>query len=424
MRWIKKIFLRKALKSLIQKNIYLVKEFVLRKFLSDFKMPLILISEIVLCLLFGDFIPLSIKSALYTISLNLKGILLLALPFVIFSFLLNSIGLLKKGAFSFVALAFSMVIFSNFTATVLGGFLGIFTLGNLGFMEKIILSQDVLNPLWNFNFPQLISNDAALFLGLVAGVILSFTGHQRSQNIAQKLYNGSFFFLKRCFTPVLPIFILGFIFKMQHDGLLDSVFKHYLPIAILIILVSVSYILVLFALALGFNKARWIKGLKNLVPGMLTGFTTMSSASTMPLVIDAVEKNTTEPSTPGVVPISINTHLVGDCFSMAIQAIAILISFGYDLPSLPDFLLFAVFFVMARFAVAGVPGGGVLITLPVFEKYLGFSGEMLSLITALYILFDPLITPVNVLGHGTFAQLFEKLYKKALDRKKIVSKSS
>jgi Na+/H+-dicarboxylate symporter len=221
---------------------------------------------------------------------------------------------------------------------------------------------------------------------------------------------------------VLPLFILGFILKMQHDGLLTSVLKHYLPIAILIILVSVPYILTLFALALGFNKAKWVQGLKNLVPGMLTGFTTMSSASTMPLVIDAVEKNTTEPFTPGVVPVSINTHLEGDCFSMSIQAIAILISFGYDLPSLPDLLLFAVFFVIARFAVACVPGGGVLMTLPVFEKYLGFSGEMLSLITALYILFDPLITPVNVLGHGTFAQLFEKLYIKVLGRKSVALK--
>lgn len=422
MRWIKKIFLRKVPKALSKKT-YPVKEFVLRKFLSDFKMPLILITEIIVCLLFGDLIPFSMKSALYAVSLNLKEILLFVLPFIIFSFLLNSIGILKKGAFSFVALAFSMVVISNFTATVFGGFLGIFTLGSLGFIEKITLSQDVLNPLWAFELPQLVSNDAALFSGLVAGVILSLTGHQKSQGIAQKLYSGSFFFLKRCFIPVLPIFILGFILKMQHDGLLTSVFKHYLPIAILIIIVSVPYILTLFALALGFDKKRWVQGLKNLVPGMLTGFTTMSSASTMPLVIDAVEKNTTEPFTPGVVPVSINTHLVGDCFSMSIQAIAILISFGYDLPSLPDFLLFAVFFVIARFAVAGVPGGGVLMTLPVFEKYLGFSGEMLSLITALYILFDPLITPVNVLGHGTFAQLFEKLYKKVLGRKGIVSKT-
>tara|TARA_R110002095_G_scaffold197158_2_gene176149 strand:- start:261 stop:1427 length:1167 start_codon:yes stop_codon:yes gene_type:complete len=386
-------------------------------------MPLILITEIVVSLFFGDLIPSPIKTGLYALSLSLKEILLFVLPFVIFSFLLNSIGILRKGAFSFVALAFSMVIISNFTATVLGGFLGIFTLSNLGFIEKITLSKDTLSPLWTLNLPQLVSNDVALFSGLVAGVILSLTGHQKSQNIAQKLYDASFFFLKRCFIPVLPIFILGFIFKMQHDGLLTSVFKHYLPIAILIIIVSVSYILTLFAVALRFDKAKWVQGLKNLVPGMLTGFTTMSSASTLPLVIDAVEKNTTEPFTPGVVPVSINTHLVGDCFSMSIQAIAILISFGYGLPSLPDFLLFSVFFVIARFAVAGVPGGGVLMTLPVFEKYLGFSGEMLSLITALYILFDPLITPVNVLGHGTFAQLFERLYKRILGKKNAAIKA-
>ncbi|NCP61953.1 MAG: dicarboxylate/amino acid:cation symporter [Alphaproteobacteria bacterium] len=395
----------------------------MRKFLSDFKMPLILITEIIVCLLFGDFIPLSLKSGLYAVSLTLKEILLFVLPFVIFSFLLNSIGILKKGAFSFVALAFSMVVISNFTATVFGGFLGIFTLGSLGFIEKITLSQDVLKPLWHFDLPQLISNDTALFSGLAAGVVLSLTGHQKSQEVAQKLYKASFFFLKRCFIPVLPLFILGFILKMQHDGLLISVLQHYLPIAILIIFVSVSYILTLFAVALGFDRTRWVQGVKNLVPGMLTGFTTMSSASTMPLVIDAVEKNTTEPFATGVVPVSINTHLVGDCFSMSIQAVAILISFGYDLPSLTDFLLFAVFFVIARFAVAGVPGGGVLMTLPVFEKYLGFSGEMLSLITALYILFDPLITPVNVLGHGTFAQLFEKLYKKVLGKTGAVRKS-
>ncbi len=384
----------------------------MKKILSDFKVPLILITEIIVCLTFGDFITEGIKSGLYALSLSLKEMLLFALPFVIFSFLLNSIGTLKKGAFSFVALAFSFVIISNFTATILGGFLGIFTLGQFGLIEKVTLSSDTLAPLWDLNLPQIVSNDVALFSGLIAGVLLSLWGDEKGQNIAHKMQEASLFFLKRLFIPLLPIFILGFILKMQDDGLLTSVFKHYLPIALLIIIVAVSYLLFLFALAMGFNKAKWSQGLKNLVPGMITGFTTMSSASTLPLVIEAVEKNTTEEFTPGVVPVSINTHLVGDCFSMSIQAIAIMISFGYDLPSLPDFLLFSVFFVIARFAVAGVPGGGVLITLPVFEKYLGFSGEMLSLITALYILFDPLITPVNVLGHGTFAQLFERAYRR------------
>ncbi len=47
--------------------------------------------------------------------------------------------------------------------------------------------------------------------------------------------------------------------------------------------------------------------------------------------------------------------------------------------------------------------------LPILDKYLGFNTEMLSLITALYILFDPFITSANVLGNGAFARIIDKL---------------
>ena len=50
--------------------------------------------------------------------------------------------------------------------------------------------------------------------------------------------------------------------------------------------------------------------------------------------------------------------------------------------------------------------------LPILETYLGFDASMLSLITALYILFDPVITCANVLGNGGFAMGIDKLFKK------------
>ncbi len=389
----------------------------MKKFLSDFKIPLILIIEIIVCLSFGDIIPEHLKSGAYALSLTLKEILLFVLPFVIFSFLFNSIGTLKRGAFSFVALAFSLVIISNFTTSTLGGLIGIFGLGTFGLVEKITLSTQSLEPLWVFDFSPLVSNDIALFSGMGVGIIMSFWGNKTGQELAQKMQSLSLSFLKNCFTPVLPLFILGFIFKMQSDGLLTSVFKHYLPIALIVIVVAVTYTLSLLALAVRFDRKLWLENIKNLVPGMITGFTTMSSASTLPLVIEAVEKTAKEKFTAGVVPVSSNIHSVGDCFSISVQAIAILISFGYPLPTMPEFFLFIAFFVMARFAVAGVAGGGILVALPILEKYLGFNGEMLSLITALYILFDPLMTPVNVLGHGTFAHLFERAYRKIAHKK-------
>ena len=47
--------------------------------------------------------------------------------------------------------------------------------------------------------------------------------------------------------------------------------------------------------------------------------------------------------------------------------------------------------------------------LPILAAYLGFNVEMLSLITALYVLFDPVITCANVFGNGGFALVISKL---------------
>jgi len=67
--------------------------------LADLKLPLILISEIILCLFFGDMVSVEIKSALYAISLSIKEALLMVLPFIIFSFLLSSMAPFKREPF-------------------------------------------------------------------------------------------------------------------------------------------------------------------------------------------------------------------------------------------------------------------------------------------------------------------------------------
>ena len=56
------------------------------------------------------------------------------------------------------------------------------------------------------------------------------------------------------------------------------------------------------------------------------------------------------------------------------------------LPSLYEYLIFSFSFVIAKFSVAAIPGGGIIVMLPILENYLGFNAEMLSFITALYII--------------------------------------
>ena len=57
--------------------------------------------------------------------------------------------------------------------------------------------------------------------------------------------------------------------------------------------------------------------------------------------------------------------------------------------------------------------------LPILETYLGFNADMMSFITALYILFDPVITCANVLGNGAFAKMVDRTVL-SLERLKIM----
>ncbi len=402
--------------------------------LAELKLPLILVAEIILCLAFGDLIPTALKTAFYSISILLKEVLVTLLPFIIFAILFNSLGSLKKGAFAFAALAFSLVIISNFVSTSFGGFLGSHLLDHLSITEYVSNTAEPLIPLWNtFLAPETVhnltnfwliialksvSNDMALFSGIGCGLLLAMTGNKKVKSLSDTLKDYGMDFFRKIFIPLIPLFILGYIANMQHSGVLSSIFQNYLLVVVAIVAFAYAYIVFLYGIVNNFNPPKWRACMRNIFPAMLTGFSTMSSASAMPLLINGVVKNTKHDASKGIVPISINIHLVGDCFAISILALAIMVSFGHPLPTLHEFFIFTVFFVLAKFAVAAVPGGGILVMIPILEKYLGFNPEMLSLITALYILFDPIVTSANVFGNGAFAQLFEKIYHKATGQHK------
>ena len=162
------------------------------------------------------------------------------------------------------------------------------------------------------------------------------------------------------------------------------------------------------------NFSRFLNALKNMMPSMVAGFSTMSSAAAMPLTMMGVEKNVKNaPLVRSIIPATVNIHLIGDCFAIPIFAYAILKNFELPEPSFLTYLLFTFYFVLAKFSVAAIPGGGIIVMLPLLENYLGFNAEMMSLITALYILFDPVITSANVLGNGGFAIIMDQFVIKS-----------
>jgi Na+/H+-dicarboxylate symporter len=129
----------------------------------------------------------------------------------------------------------------------------------------------------------------------------------------------------------------------------------------------------------------------------------MSSAATLPLSIAAAENNTGRPEAARVIiPATLSIHLIGDALCVPVLSLLVMVSFGHALPSMVEFMIFAAYMVLAKFAVAAIPGGGILVILPLLEAHLAFTPEMSALILALYMLFDPLITATNVSGNGAF----------------------
>lgn len=372
------------------------------------KMPFYLLLEIVAVSLLTPYLPVAVQQGLFSLSLSIKALIVFTLPLIIFGLLFKTTVNLARQATLLIGLIILLVCCSNATATFLSHYVGSWI---YHFDMSILLpkTEAGLAPLWSFTLPKLLPNDKAMLSGLLFGIILGNT----YSNAAQKLA----FYFDRIITKLLnlviyliPIFIAGFIVKLQADGVITTIAKDYTVIFAIVALSQLSYISFAYLALNRFNLGNTLKAMKNMLPAALTGFSTMSSAAAMPFTIAGVKENTKNKDlASSVIPATVNIHLIGDCFAIPIFAYAVIKSFGIAEPSLMTYLTFVLYFVIAKFSVAAIPGGGIIVMLPILENYLGFNGEMLSLITALYILFDPVITCANVLGNGAFAIMIDRI---------------
>lgn len=372
-------------------------------------MPIILAVVIAALILLEPALSLTVKQALYSISLSIKAIIILVLPLIIFVLLFKTAATLSRGAGKILALILGLVCVSNFLAAFLSHYVGMLI---YHFPISLIKPEEnhELNPLWMWHFPTLLGNATAMFAGIGVGLIAAKVSPRQTYTLSVqlewgigKLFSG--------FLYVMPFFVGGFVVKLQYDGVMGLIIKDYTAVFLVTALAELAYILLFYTLANRFSWRKIFSNLKNMLPAAISGFSTMSSAASMPLTLMGVQNNLeNQDIARSVVPATVNIHLMGDCFAIPIFAYAVMKSFGMPEPSLLVYLTFTAYFVLAKFSVAAVPGGGIIVMLPILESYLGFHSTMLSLITALYILFDPITTSINILGNGAFAKLVDSLF--------------
>jgi len=175
----------------------------------------------------------------------------------------------------------------------------------------------------------------------------------------------------------------------------------------------VSYIAILYLIGAKGKVLQAVSNVQSMLPAGLTGFSTMSSAATMPVTLQCTEETTKDRNfTDLIIPTTANIHMLGDDLTIVITAMTLLSLFGMPWPDYSTFIFFAFAFSIAKLSCVGVPGASVLVVLPVLQQYLDFNPAMISILTTIYVLQDPFGTAANVMGNGAFAVIIQRIFAK------------
>jgi len=159
--------------------------------------------------------------------------------------------------------------------------------------------------------------------------------------------------------------------------------------------------------------------LKGMAPAQLLAFSTSSSAATLPVTMERVEKHlgVEDDVTSFVLPIGATVNMDGTSLYQAVAAVFIAQAFGMDL-SLTAQLGIIVTATLASIGSAAVPGAGMVMLVIVLGQA-GIPEAGLALIFAIDRPLDMCRTVVNVSGDASVSMLVAKSFGLLKDEDKL-----
>lgn len=156
------------------------------------------------------------------------------------------------------------------------------------------------------------------------------------------------------------------------------------------------------------GRVNPILAFRALAPALFTAFSTSSSAATLPITMECLEKEA------GVsnricsfsLPLGTSINMSGGALYLIIASLFIAQSYGVEL-SIPTLCLTASMALLTSMGIAGIPSAS-LISLVVILQAIGVPAEGVGLIMAVDRILDMFRTTVNVLGNSTCAILLAR----------------
>ncbi|PAU95709.1 dicarboxylate/amino acid:cation symporter [Aliifodinibius salipaludis] len=152
-----------------------------------------------------------------------------------------------------------------------------------------------------------------------------------------------------------------------------------------------------------FSKMKLRDFFKAIRPAMLLGFSTSSSAATLPVTMERVEKNVgvDEEVSSFVLPIGATINMDGTSLYQAVAAVFIAQALGMDL-GIAQQITIVLTATLASIGAAGVPGAGIIMLVIVLQA-IQVPVEGIALILGVDRILDMCRTAVNITGDAAVA---------------------
>jgi proton glutamate symport protein len=165
------------------------------------------------------------------------------------------------------------------------------------------------------------------------------------------------------------------------------------------------YALIVLPLLLKLFKVSPISHIKAMLPALVTAFSTSSSAATLPVTLECVEKRAgvSNRISSLVLPLGTSINISGSALYVCVGVLFIAQMYGLPL-TLPSLVLVAFMTLLTSMGTPGIPSAS-LISVMMISQTLGIPAEGIGLIMAVERILDMFRTTVNVFGTSCCALL-------------------
>jgi len=250
-----------------------------------------------------------------------------------------------------------------------------------------------------------------IFFSLLFGFFMTRIAEPYSKNMTD-FWQGTFQVMMKITDWVMrfaPIGVFGLVAKV----VASTGYSAFVPLAWFFLSViaglAIHFFLVLPALLFFVGRVKPARHFQAMAPALLTAFSTSSSAATLPLTMECVEKNAgvSNNTSSFVLPLGATVNMDGTALYECVAAMFIAQAYGIDLGFMQQFTI-VLMALVTSIGVAAIPSAS-LVAIAIILTAVGLPVEAIGLILAVDRILDMCRTSVNIFSDSCGAVIIARL---------------